>query len=556
MAVHRRPAREGRGVIESESAEVGTRGARDRDGAVRGGRAARALARRARRPRRSGSTTRAGSALYELICDQPEYYPPRLETALLEEHGEEIADAIGPDALVFEYGAGNARKTALLLAALRRPAAYVPVDISPRARSSPRREALGAPLPAARGPAGARPTSPRRSTLPARRSPCSRRLAFFPGSTIGNFDPPEAVALLRRMARDAGPGRRARSSASTSPRTRGRSSAPTTTRAGVTAAFDLNLLARMNRELGGDFRLWPASATARSGTRGCRGWRCTSRAGRPQLVHVAGAPFAFRDGRDDPHGERLQVGAAGLRRARGHRRLAARPDLDRRAGLVLGPALRAGRVKVRGARRQATVADGCAVAAGRSPGTTGRSAGSCGGRSSSTVTPRPMPPCSSHSCSPVEHLAAERVRRRRRRCCQSAAKSAAHLAPRGQAEVVGEPRRSAPPRDARPPAAPRARVTLAAMANSSFAMSTRRNRNACFRSAARPEDHHRVEDLAGELAATTARRSAGAAPASRTSPYRGREEAAQPEPEIPARVERPDLRERRELLARGDLRGR
>jgi dimethylhistidine N-methyltransferase len=194
-----------------------------------------------------------GGALYELICEQPEYYPPRIEASILELNAAEIADAIGPDALVFEYGAGIARKTVKLLASLRRPAAYVPVDIS--------RESLHAALGALRERFPALPVRPVVAdftesgvALPLADLRCARRVAFFPGSTIGNFDPPDAIALLHRMALDAGRGGALVVGVDL------RKDEATLVRAyddarGVTAAFDLNLLARMNRELGGDFRL-------------------------------------------------------------------------------------------------------------------------------------------------------------------------------------------------------------------------------------------------------------------------------------------------------------
>jgi len=193
-----------------------------------------------------------GSALYELICEQPEYYPPRIETALLQERGGELAAAIGPGALVFEYGAGSAKKTALLLAALSRPAGYVPVDISPAALAHAA-DSIGARFPSL-------PLRPLVAdftagvALPLAGLPCRRRVAFFPGSTIGNFDPPEATALLARMARDAGPGGRLVVGVDHPKSPRVLVDAYDDAR-GVTAAFDLNLLARMNRELGADFRL-------------------------------------------------------------------------------------------------------------------------------------------------------------------------------------------------------------------------------------------------------------------------------------------------------------
>jgi len=193
-----------------------------------------------------------GSALYELVCEVPEYYPARTEMAILEAHAHEVARAVGPHALVFEFGSGNARKTERLLSALDRPVAYLPVDIS--------REALLPAVAALRRRFPALEVRPVVGDftdgvhLPHADLECSRRLSFFPGSTIGNFDPPEAVALLRRMAREAGPGG-ALLIGVDAPK-----DAATLERAyddaeGVTAAFDLNLLARINRELGADFRL-------------------------------------------------------------------------------------------------------------------------------------------------------------------------------------------------------------------------------------------------------------------------------------------------------------
>jgi dimethylhistidine N-methyltransferase len=233
-----------------------------------------------------------GSALYELICDQPEYYPPRIETALLEEHGADLADAIGPEALVFEYGAGNARKTALLLAALHRPAAYLPVDIS--------RE----PLLAATETLGARfPRLPVRPvvadfmapfTLPAGDVPCRRRVAFFPGSTIGNFDPPDAVALLRRMARDAGPGGLLVIGTDLPKEERVLVAAYDDAR-GATAAFNKNLLARMNRELQGDLRLSTFRHRALWDARLSR-VEMHLESQEAQVVRVAGRTFGFEEG--------------------------------------------------------------------------------------------------------------------------------------------------------------------------------------------------------------------------------------------------------------------
>ncbi len=232
-----------------------------------------------------------GSALYELICEQPEYYPPRIETALLEQHGRELATAIGPEALVFEYGAGSARKTSLLLAALARPAGYVPVDISREALLSAA-EALGRRFPRLPvRPVVADFTEPVALPLDL---PCARRVAFFPGSTIGNFDPPDAVALLRRMALDAGPGG-ALVIGVDLPKDEATLVRAYDDARGVTAAFDLNLLARMNRELDGDVRL---SAFRHRSIWDPRRSRVEMHleAREAQVVRVAGAAFRFAAG--------------------------------------------------------------------------------------------------------------------------------------------------------------------------------------------------------------------------------------------------------------------
>jgi len=233
-----------------------------------------------------------GSALYELICQQQEYYPPRVETALLERHGDEIAAAVGPDALVFEYGAGTARKTALLLAGLRRPAAYVPVDISREALLSAA-EAMGERFPRLPiRPVVADFTVP--IALPLADVRCARRVAFFPGSTIGNFDPPDAVALLRRMAIDAGEGGMLVIGLDL-PKDEPTLVAAYDDAHGVTAAFDLNLLARMNRELAGDFRLTAFRHRAIWDARLSRvEMHLESR--QAQLASVAGRSFHFEEG--------------------------------------------------------------------------------------------------------------------------------------------------------------------------------------------------------------------------------------------------------------------
>jgi L-histidine N-alpha-methyltransferase len=190
----------------------------------------------------------AGSRLFDAITELPEYYPTRTELGILRTRAGGMAARCGPRCLLVELGAGSLTKVRRLLDRLDRPAAYVPVDVSgDHLRSAA--AALADDYPALDvAPVVADFTRP--FALPD--VPAARRVAFFPGSTIGNFDPPAADALLRRVARLVGPGgglllgidlrkdvavlERAYNDA-----------------AGVTAAFNRNLLVRINRELEADF---------------------------------------------------------------------------------------------------------------------------------------------------------------------------------------------------------------------------------------------------------------------------------------------------------------
>ena len=188
-----------------------------------------------------------GSALFEDITALPEYYPTRSESGLLERHAAAIAEAVGPGRAVVELGSGSAAKTPLLLAAID-PAAYVPVDISGDfLRDSA--AALAARFPGlAVYPVEADFTQ--RVALP-REIAALPKLGFFPGSTIGNMVASTAVDLLRDWRAALGEGAllligidrikdvAVLEIAYDDP-------------AGVTAAFNLNLLERINRELDGD----------------------------------------------------------------------------------------------------------------------------------------------------------------------------------------------------------------------------------------------------------------------------------------------------------------
>ncbi|WP_239018135.1 L-histidine N(alpha)-methyltransferase [Sphingomonas flavalba] len=187
-----------------------------------------------------------GSRLFEQITTLPGYYPTRVETALLKAHAEDIGRIIGPGRAVVEFGSGSSLKTPHLLAAIR-PAAYVPIDISGEfLRQSAAALASDFPhLPIL--PVEADFTDPVAAPGAIAGLP---RLGFFPGSTIGNMVPRTAVNLLRAMVETLGVGAMLLIGVD-------RIKPVATLLAaydepeGVTAAFNLNLLHRINRELSG-----------------------------------------------------------------------------------------------------------------------------------------------------------------------------------------------------------------------------------------------------------------------------------------------------------------
>jgi dimethylhistidine N-methyltransferase len=193
-----------------------------------------------------------GSALFERICDLDEYYLTRTELAIMDAHVEEIAAALGTRCLLIEYGAGSGRKTRLLLDHLRDPAAYVPIDIS-RATLSRLACELGASFPDLEVlPVVADYTAP--LTLPASSRMASRRSVYYPGSTIGNFYPHAATEFLAHIGDLVGGGGGLLIGVDLE-KDRSVLEAAYNDREGVTAAFNLNLLVRVNRELGADFRV-------------------------------------------------------------------------------------------------------------------------------------------------------------------------------------------------------------------------------------------------------------------------------------------------------------
>ncbi len=189
-----------------------------------------------------------GSCLFDEICELPEYYLTRLELSILGRYLPEIAASLGPDRCVIEPGSGTSIKTRALLEALERPAAYVPVDVAcahlDAAAVRLRRQYPRLTV----HPVCADFTEP--FTVPEG-SPFDRRVVYFPGSTIGNFDRHAAIRLLSRLRRTARGGALLIGvDMVKDPRVL---LAAYDDAAGVTAAFNLNALEHLNRRLGTDF---------------------------------------------------------------------------------------------------------------------------------------------------------------------------------------------------------------------------------------------------------------------------------------------------------------
>ncbi|QDG52847.1 L-histidine N(alpha)-methyltransferase [Persicimonas caeni] len=233
-----------------------------------------------------------GSQLFEEICGLDEYYPTRTELGIMEEHVDGMADAVGPDVRLVELGAGSGRKTRLLLDALDGPAAYLPVEISQAAldgcarrlrEAFPDLEVLSVCA-----------DYTRRVDLPRPQTAYEGTAAYFPGSTIGNFEPDEARTFLNRVARLVGEGGGLLIGVDLQKERDVLEDAYNDAR-GVTAAFNLNLLERINRELDGDFDLDAFHHRARwNPDEGRIEMHLVSR--RPQQVNLADEAIDFDEG--------------------------------------------------------------------------------------------------------------------------------------------------------------------------------------------------------------------------------------------------------------------
>ena len=233
----------------------------------------------------------AGSRLFERITTLPEYYPTRAEMQILRERAGAVAALVPAEGALVEFGSGSSAKVRLLLARLPKLRAYVPVDISGEFLGEEARRLRAEHSSLQVVPVAADFTKPFALPDAVRGLP---RAGFFPGSTIGNFDPDDAKAFLRNAAGVLGGGaafivgvdlvkdeailNRAYDDAQ-----------------GVTAAFNLNLLARANRELKADFDLDGFAHHAFFNEEQSRiEMHLVSR--KVQQVHVGGATFTFDEG--------------------------------------------------------------------------------------------------------------------------------------------------------------------------------------------------------------------------------------------------------------------
>jgi L-histidine Nalpha-methyltransferase len=232
-----------------------------------------------------------GCRLFARITELPEYYVTRTELRLLEQIAPEIAAFADPGTALIEYGAGHEQKAAILLRALRKPAAYVPIDVAALAL-----EAIVERMRQTFPSVGVSPIvadfqAPVRLPPIIKRKP---RLGFFPGSTIGNLEPIEAQVFLERVRRALGAN--AFFIVGVDLRKDPALLVPAyDDQSGVTAAFNLNLLTRLNREAGADFDL--AAFTHRALWNDVEGrieMHLVSR--RRQLCRVAGKAVRFEEG--------------------------------------------------------------------------------------------------------------------------------------------------------------------------------------------------------------------------------------------------------------------
>ena len=233
-----------------------------------------------------------GADLFQEICELPEYYITRTETELLRRYASEISESIGANAALIGFGTGAGIKTRMLLEQLQNPIAYIPVDISKQRLIDSAIE-LSLAMPGLEIlPVCADYLQELQLPKPLRKP--DHVAVYFPGSTIGNLEPPVAKDFLQRVCRLCGRDGGLIIGVDLQKRTEIIEAAYNDS-TGVTAAFNLNLLARANRELGADFDLarWKHRAIYNR-NEGRIEMNLVSRGA--QIVHVGGREFQFGDG--------------------------------------------------------------------------------------------------------------------------------------------------------------------------------------------------------------------------------------------------------------------
>ena len=233
-----------------------------------------------------------GSALFEQICDVPEYYLTRTEIGILEEYASAIAAQLGAHCRLVELGSGSSRKVRILLEALELPAAYVPVDIS-REHLREAAARLAADFPDL-GVIAVCADYTRSFPLPPLPGPAGKQVGFFPGSTIGNFEPEAVVRFLAHCDELLGPEGEMLVGVDLK-KYRAILERAYNDRAGLNAAFNLNLLERVNRELDGDIGIARFEHLAfYNGAQGRMELYLKSLA--DQTIAIAGRHFHFAEG--------------------------------------------------------------------------------------------------------------------------------------------------------------------------------------------------------------------------------------------------------------------
>jgi len=233
-----------------------------------------------------------GSQLFERICELKEYYITRREAAIMQAHIKEMVELIGPHVLVIEYGCGNCEKVRFLMDHLHDPVAFIPIDISQEQLLQVTKE-LDSIYPRLQVlPVCADYTSSFELPVPKRES--KRTVVYFPGSTISNFDPIPAKHFLEHIASLCGSGGALLIGVDLKKDPAVLHSAYNDGE-GLTAAFNLNLLERINRELDCDFRLDGFEHYAFYNPRESRvEMHLVSKKG--QVVHIEGKTISFAKG--------------------------------------------------------------------------------------------------------------------------------------------------------------------------------------------------------------------------------------------------------------------